>query len=60
MGPAGSNGIFNAVAYWAENSDLRIVVVTSRSDHQAEREGIARRVIRTAFQYLNPPLPSGR
>ena len=55
MGPAGSNGIFNAVAYWAESSDLRIVVVTSRSDHQAESEGIARRVIRTVFQHLDPP-----
>lgn len=52
MGPAGSNGIFNAVAYWAESSDLRVVVVTSRSDFQAERERIARTVIRTAAGYL--------
>lgn len=52
MASAGSNGIFNAVAYWVESSDLRIVGVTSRSDHLAEREGIARRVIKTGFQYL--------
>ena len=55
MGPAGSNGIFNAVAYWAEKSDLRIVVVTSRSDHRAERDGIARQVIRTALGYVEAP-----
>lgn len=52
MGPAGSNGIFNAVLYWAETSDLRIAVVTSRSDHRAERDGISRRVILTAFEHL--------
>lgn len=52
MGPAGSNGIFNAVAYWAESSDLRVVVVTTRSDFQAERERIARTVIRSAAEYV--------
>ena len=52
MGPAGSNGIFNAVAYWAESSDLRVVVVTTHSGFQAERERIARTVIRTAAEYV--------
>jgi CubicO group peptidase (beta-lactamase class C family) len=52
MGPAGSNGIFNAVAYWAETSDLRVVVVTTNSTFQAERERIARTLIRTASEYV--------
>lgn len=52
MGPAGSNGIFNSVAYWLESDDLRIAVVTTRADFQAERHGIARTLIRGAFSLL--------
>jgi len=36
MGSAGSNGIFNAVAFWADRSRFNIVLVTNRADHQAE------------------------
>lgn len=36
MGPAGSNGIFNAVAFWAETTDLRVVVMSSHAAHTAE------------------------
>ena len=36
MGPAGSNGIFNAVAFWAEQSDFSLVLMTNRADHPAE------------------------
>ena len=36
MGPAGSNGIFNAVAFWADRSRFNIVLMTNRADHQAE------------------------
>jgi|GEM_PF-6232168 len=49
MGPAGSNGIVNAVAYWLEQDDLRIAIVTTRADHQAESSGIARELIRRSF-----------
>lgn len=36
MGPAGSNGIFNAVAFWADRSKFNIVLMTNRADHPAE------------------------
>ena len=36
MGPAGSNGIFWAVAYWAEDIDFNAVLMTNRADHPAE------------------------
>lgn len=35
MGPSGSNGIFYAVAFWAERSKLNIILMTNRADHQA-------------------------
>jgi CubicO group peptidase (beta-lactamase class C family) len=38
MGPAGSNGIFNAVAFWADRSRFNIVLMTNRADHQAENK----------------------
>ena len=36
MGPAGSNGIFNAVAYWAEDDRLSVIMFTNRAAHPAE------------------------
>lgn len=36
MAPTGSNGIFNAVAFWADRSRFSIVLLTNRADHQAE------------------------
>jgi len=36
MGPAGSNGIFNAVAYWADDDRFSVVLMTNRADHPAE------------------------
>ena len=38
MATAGSNGIFNAVAFWADSSKFSIVLMTNRADHQAENE----------------------
>jgi CubicO group peptidase (beta-lactamase class C family) len=36
MGPAGSNGIFNAVAVWADDDQLSVILMTNRADHPAE------------------------
>ncbi len=36
MGPAGSNGIFNAVAYWADDDRFSVILMTNRADHPAE------------------------
>lgn len=36
MGPAGSNGIFNAVAFWANSDRLSVILMTNRADHLAE------------------------
>ncbi len=49
MGPAGSNGIFNAAAFWGENSDMRVVMLTNHAQHQAEN--YARDVIRKVAEY---------
>ncbi len=52
MGPAGSNGIFNSVAYWAESTDIRVAIVTTRSSYQVEAEGMHREIIRAASEYV--------
>jgi len=36
MGPAGSNGIFNAVAYWADDDRFNVILMTNRADHPGE------------------------
>jgi CubicO group peptidase (beta-lactamase class C family) len=36
MGPAGSNGIFNAVAFWMDGDEVALVMFTNRAKHQAE------------------------
>jgi len=36
MGPAGSNGIFNAVAVWFDGDAVAFVLFTNRAEHQAE------------------------
>jgi CubicO group peptidase (beta-lactamase class C family) len=36
MGPAGSNGIFNAVAYWADGDRFNVILMTNRADYLAE------------------------
>ncbi len=36
MGPAGSNGIFDAVAYWADDDRFNVILMTNRADHPAE------------------------
>jgi CubicO group peptidase (beta-lactamase class C family) len=36
MGPAGSNGIFNAVAFWADDDRFAAILMTNRADHAAE------------------------
>ena len=38
MGPAGSNGIFNAVAFWADADRFNVILMTNRADHPAEGE----------------------
>ena len=55
MGPAGSNGIFNAVAFWADRSKFNIVLMTNRADHLAEG-GLFRDIIDIfpADYYLAP------
>ena len=45
MGPAGSNGIFNAVAFWADRDRLNIILLTNRAEHQAEG-GLVQEIIR--------------
>lgn len=44
MGPAGSNGIFNAVFFWLEQSDFRFVILSSHADESGE--SYARELIR--------------
>ena len=44
MGPAGSNGIFNAVAFWADRSRFSVILMTNRADHQAE-EGLVQDIL---------------
>ena len=36
MGPSGSNGIFNAAAFWADGDELAVVVLTNRAQFPAE------------------------
>ena len=36
MGPAGSNGIFNAVAFWMDGDELVLIMITNRAEHPAE------------------------
>jgi CubicO group peptidase (beta-lactamase class C family) len=36
MGPAGSNGIFDAVAFWADSDRFSVILMTNRADHPAE------------------------
>ena len=36
MGPAGSNGIFNAVAFWADADRFNVILMTNRAEHPAE------------------------
>ncbi|MDH3944479.1 MAG: beta-lactamase family protein [Anaerolineae bacterium] len=36
MGPAGSNGIFYAVAFWADADRFSVILMTNRADHPAE------------------------
>ena len=36
MGPAGSNGIFNAVAFWTDSDRFAVILMTNRADHAAE------------------------
>lgn len=36
MGPAGSNGIFDAVAFWADDDRFSVILMTNRADHAAE------------------------
>ncbi len=38
MGTAGSNGIFNAVAYWGDYDRRSVVLMTKRTEHFAEGE----------------------
>ena len=38
MGPAGSNGIFNAVAVWRDGDGVSIVLFSNRADHPGERQ----------------------
>lgn len=38
MGPAGSNGIFNAVAYWMDEDQFNVILMTNRAAHPAEGE----------------------
>lgn len=45
MGPAGSNGIFNAVAFWADDDQFSVILMTNRSDHPAEG-GLIRDILR--------------
>lgn len=45
MGPAGSNGIFNAVAFWTDDDQFSVVLMTNRADHLAEN-GLVRDILR--------------
>lgn len=36
MGPAGSNGIFNAAAFWANDDRFAVILMTNRANHPAE------------------------
>ena len=49
MGSAGSNGIFNAVGYWADRDRFNLVLITNRADHPAEGE-----LLRELFGLLPP------
>lgn len=44
MGPAGSNGIFNAVGYWADKDRFNVILMTNRADHLAEG-GLFREIV---------------
>lgn len=46
MGPAGSNGIFYAVAFWADDDQFSVILMTNRADHPAEG-GLIRDILRT-------------
>ena len=45
MGPAGSNGIFNAAAFWTDTDRFNVVLMTNRADHPAEGD-LIRDVVR--------------
>ncbi len=45
MGSAGSNGIFNAVAFWADGDRFSAILMTNRADHPAEG-GLMRDILR--------------
>lgn len=36
MGSGGSNGVFNAVAFWTDDDRFNVVLITNRADHMAE------------------------
>jgi CubicO group peptidase (beta-lactamase class C family) len=45
MGPAGSNGIFNAVAFWADGDRFSVILMTNRADHSGEN-GLIQDILR--------------
>ncbi len=45
MGPAGSNGIFNAAAFWADDDRFNVIMMTNRADHPAE-DGLIQDILR--------------
>ncbi len=50
MAPAGSNGIFDAVAFWADRSRFNVILMTNRANHKAEDQ---------LFRDVLEMLPSG-
>ncbi len=56
MGPAGSNGIFNAVAVWLDGDRMSFVLFTNRARHQAEN-GMLREVLRLFPPEAADPAP---
>jgi len=44
MGPGGSNGIFNAVAFWTDGDRFNVILMTNRADHMAEA-GLIRDIV---------------
>ncbi len=45
MGPSGSNGIFDAVAFWADRDRFSVILMTNRADHRGE-DGLIRDILR--------------
>lgn len=58
MGPAGSNGIFNAVAFWADDDRLSVILMTNRADHPAEG-GLVQNVLRSLPPSIFTAHPAG-